>query len=95
MVGLGPVLGADFIISPALSFSWKVGYIFAQYYHDDSSRDDDNSEPSVYEEHAFASLSILFSTWSGYRGGEPSREPPPPDYYPPSRKHAPHHPGRW
>lgn len=93
MVGLGPVLGADFVISPWVSFSWKIGYIFSNYFNDENSWDDDDGGPSVDEQHAFASLSILFSTWDGYRDDERSHEPP--DDYPPPRKPPPPRPRRW
>ena len=67
VIGLGPVMGVNFRVAPALLLSWKVGYLFSSYEGDNRSRDNGNGSASVVDGHAFANFSILFPTWGGYR----------------------------
>lgn len=82
-IGIGPVLGVDFAVSPGLAVSWKVGYLVTGYSGDERSSADGRYDTSVGEGHAYAGVALLFRTWGGY----PER---PPDYAPPER-----HQRRW
>lgn len=59
-LGVGPVVGFDFGLSPALAISWKVGYLASGVA---GSRTDGFS---FSEGHAYAAFAILFSTWGGH-----------------------------
>jgi hypothetical protein len=97
VLGLGPVIGADFILSPSLGVSWKLGYLVSQYAG--SRRSSTKGEDSFVDGHAYASLAILFSTSGGYYEQRqqqtyqapqpqlleplpPPQPPPPPPGYP-------------
>jgi hypothetical protein len=100
-LGIGPVFGLDFNVSPGMAISWKLGFLFSGY----SGRGRDNSidDSSLTESHAYASLSLLFSPWGDYRrqpqgqtvpqrGYEPQQPVPP---QPPPPPPPPYNPRRW
>jgi hypothetical protein len=95
-LGLGPVFGLDFDVSPGLSISWKLGALFTGYSGRNNSSSIDDS--SLGEGHAFANLSILFSPWGNYRhqpqqrGYEPQQQP---GYPPPAPPPPGYNPRRW
>jgi hypothetical protein len=83
--GLGPVMGVDFMIAPALGLSWKLGYLFSEYLGDNNSWTTYYGNSSIFEGQAYASLSILFSSWAGYREAPaPPQQPQPPQHYYPN-----------
>lgn len=80
VIGLGPVIGADFKIAPAMGLSWKLGYLVSAYNGEHRTWDDGNGDTTLVEGHAYASLSLLFSTRGG--GYRDRQEDQPPRYYP-------------
>ncbi len=89
-LGIGPVLGFDFMVSPALAISWKFGYLVSGYSGNSQSSYDYYDDSSLGEGHAYASLAILFSTGGGYEQqpqAQPRQQPRPQEQRP--------YPGRW
>lgn len=94
-IGIGPVFGADFNISPAMAVSWKVGYLYTGY----SGRGSDSSfdDSSLAEGHVYASVALLFSPWGDYRRPVPPQVAPRP-YPQPAPGYPPppvYNPRRW
>jgi hypothetical protein len=79
-LGIGPVLGFDFAVSPALAISWKFGYLVTGYAGRGDSAFSDDRNSSVGEGHAYATLAFLFNTWRGRP--EPGRPESRPEPYP-------------
>lgn len=93
-IGIGPVFGADFNLSPAMAISWKVGYLYTGF----AGRGNDEAidDSSLAEGHVYANIALLFSPWGGYRPPPPRAVPqrpydpqapayPPPGYTNPRR----------
>jgi hypothetical protein len=78
-LGIGPVMGVDYPITPDLALSWKLGYLFSGYAGSHRSSFAGDGGDSIYEGHAFVSLAVLFRSY-GYRAR--SSAPPPPAPYP-------------
>ncbi|HWR96840.1 MAG TPA: hypothetical protein VN317_00305, partial [Candidatus Methanoperedens sp.] len=66
-IGIGPVLGLDIDVGPALLVSWKLGYLVTSYSGDRGSTFDSRDDTTLSEGHAFANIALLFRTWGGYR----------------------------
>lgn len=63
-LGLGPVFGLDYAVSPTLAISWKFGYLATGYSGRRHSSYAGDQDATLGEGHAYASLAILFSTGS-------------------------------
>lgn len=69
-LGVGPVVGFDFALNPAMAISWKLGYLA-------SGRAGDGTDGSSFSEgHGYATFSILFNTWGGYEEERPVERRP-------------------
>lgn len=90
-LGIGPVIGFDFMVSPALALSWKFGYLVTGYSGNSHSEYDYYDDSSLGEGHAYASLAILFSTWGGYSQPQPVQQQR--QQQPPAAQRP--YPGRW
>lgn len=65
-LGVGPALGFDFALNPALALSWKLGYLIGGLAGGGSDGF------SMNEGHVHATFAILFGAWSG----RPDRQRP-------------------
>lgn len=64
-LGIGPVLGFDFEVAPALAISWKFGYLFTGYAGRRLPASAAEPDNTVGEGHAFATMAILFRIGEG------------------------------
>lgn len=80
-LGIGPVIGFDFAVGPAVAVSWKLGYLVTGYAGSGRSSFTDHNDASLGEGHAYVSLAILFNTWGSYPGGYPGRPESRPNPY--------------
>lgn len=94
-IGIGPVFGADFRVSPGMAVSWKVGYLYTSY----AGRGNDAAidDSSLGEGHVYANLALMFSPWGHYERPAPPRAVPQRPYEPQAPGYPPpgYNPRRW